>query len=322
MIVSVSKDTKTQSILLQVQGKDNCNLTGLIDLSWTRAPDKNYKQYVFMAIEPIMQRMSINPDSSKKFCIFSSCFLFFWSAYFTYLYFYWASFLAIPFLIFTLYVCRFVYAVCHSWYTRFAPLLIVVACLGICTCLLLLPTNAVFLSLSSTIFLPQLLHTAISNQRPLPEYYHYILMMLFINFPQFCSLICPVNLFNFEPTIPITSVFFMIQFVNVILLCLQKRMHPRFFLPQGVRRYQTYVYHPKQICLTDEEGKVITCSICLVDLIDPSSKQLKEGQNISNVSKAIMKTPCSHIFHTSCLRPWMIRKLECPTCRAPLPDDS
>ena len=33
----------------------------------------------------------------------------------------------------------------------------------------------------------------------------------------------------------------------------------------------------------------------------------------------IMRTPCNHKFHVSCLVEWMSIKMECPTCRAPLP---
>lgn len=32
-----------------------------------------------------------------------------------------------------------------------------------------------------------------------------------------------------------------------------------------------------------------------------------------------MKTPCNHYFHKDCLVSWADVKLECPTCRAPLP---
>jgi len=34
---------------------------------------------------------------------------------------------------------------------------------------------------------------------------------------------------------------------------------------------------------------------------------------------ARMATPCGHFFHTPCLSRWLAIKLECPTCRGPLP---
>jgi len=30
-------------------------------------------------------------------------------------------------------------------------------------------------------------------------------------------------------------------------------------------------------------------------------------------------TPCDHFFHFGCLQRWMDIKMECPTCRRPLP---
>ncbi len=34
---------------------------------------------------------------------------------------------------------------------------------------------------------------------------------------------------------------------------------------------------------------------------------------------ARMVTPCGHVFHNKCLHKWMDVKMECPTCRQPLP---
>ena len=49
------------------------------------------------------------------------------------------------------------------------------------------------------------------------------------------------------------------------------------------------------------------CAICMcpVEFDEPNS---------------FMITPCHHAFHTECLNRWMDVKLECPTCRAILPD--
>ena len=32
-----------------------------------------------------------------------------------------------------------------------------------------------------------------------------------------------------------------------------------------------------------------------------------------------MGTPCDHLFHATCLRPWIEHNLQCPTCRLALP---
>ena len=52
------------------------------------------------------------------------------------------------------------------------------------------------------------------------------------------------------------------------------------------------------------------CVICMAEIEDISS---------NNSNKIYMISPCNHIFHTECLRKWMEVKLECPTCRHPLP---
>jgi hypothetical protein len=36
-------------------------------------------------------------------------------------------------------------------------------------------------------------------------------------------------------------------------------------------------------------------------------------------SSLYMITPCDHLFHTTCLRPWLDHALQCPTCRLMLP---
>ena len=52
--------------------------------------------------------------------------------------------------------------------------------------------------------------------------------------------------------------------------------------------------------------QVTECVICMseVDMSKLSSRMI---------------TPCNHAFHTECLQKWMEVKLECPTCRQPLP---
>ena len=48
---------------------------------------------------------------------------------------------------------------------------------------------------------------------------------------------------------------------------------------------------------------------------DPFIKRKKNCES----KKKIMITPCKHQFHIKCLKKWMNLKLECPTCRKPLP---
>lgn len=52
----------------------------------------------------------------------------------------------------------------------------------------------------------------------------------------------------------------------------------------------------------------IDCAICMDTLTFPMSR------------RDYMVTPCDHLFHAPCLRQWFQHKLECPTCRMPLPE--
>lgn len=87
--------------------------------------------------------------------------------------------------------------------------------------------------------------------------------------------------------------------------------HPRFFLPK-ICRPVTYSY------FRDVEFERIQekceCIICMTEL----NLGGNESAEILNFSRT-MHTPCKHMFHEDCLGNWMNLKMECPTCRTPLP---
>lgn len=49
------------------------------------------------------------------------------------------------------------------------------------------------------------------------------------------------------------------------------------------------------------------CAICI------------EGFEVNSQEK-LYKTPCGHFFHSSCLKAWGGKKLQCPCCREKIPD--
>ncbi|KAH9792380.1 transmembrane E3 ubiquitin-protein ligase FLY2 [Citrus sinensis] len=87
------------------------------------------------------------------------------------------------------------------------------------------------------------------------------------------------------------------------ILLLQHYLGSRWFIPRQIlpekysyyRRFDQGTYHT-----TD-------CVICMtaIDLMQRSND--------------CMVTPCDHFFHSGCLQRWMDIKMECPTCRRPLP---
>jgi uncharacterized membrane protein YuzA (DUF378 family) len=83
--------------------------------------------------------------------------------------------------------------------------------------------------------------------------------------------------------------------------CGSKRVLPRFMTPWR---------HDYSLSLSTwkSNGGVEDpdCSICTMPLDD--------GEAVAWI------TPCRHVFHPQCLRTWMDQRMECPLCRAPLPD--
>lgn len=57
----------------------------------------------------------------------------------------------------------------------------------------------------------------------------------------------------------------------------------------------------------DASFGAIDCVVCMEPITFPMRQ------------RAYMVTPCDHLFHTQCLRPWMDQALQCPTCRLQLP---
>lgn len=60
---------------------------------------------------------------------------------------------------------------------------------------------------------------------------------------------------------------------------------------------------------------------------DPEALQLQPESSTVHVFRRLscfaathyMKTPCNHDFHIGCLLSWAKHKMDCPTCRQPLP---
>ncbi|KAJ5071767.1 dsc e3 ubiquitin ligase complex subunit 1 [Anaeramoeba ignava] len=83
--------------------------------------------------------------------------------------------------------------------------------------------------------------------------------------------------------------------IQSIVIYLQDKFGSRFFIPKKFLP-QKYNYF-QQRELSDN-----FCVICRCEIEDD-----------------YMITPCNHFFHRTCLQRWMELKLECPTCRSPLP---
>lgn len=74
----------------------------------------------------------------------------------------------------------------------------------------------------------------------------------------------------------------------------------------------------------------IVCPVCLEPLLDDGlfgsedlttnnvGERSSPAENVENTNKlkrSIFALPCRHIFHGSCLLPWLARQTTCPSCR-------
>lgn len=69
-----------------------------------------------------------------------------------------------------------------------------------------------------------------------------------------------------------------------------------------------------------------TCAICMNMLsadtdipFDPAIVDKPYIKRLASKQGEVMRAPCKHTFHISCLVNWMQVKLECPSCRKELP---
>ncbi len=116
---------------------------------------------------------------------------------------------------------------------------------------------------------------------------------------------------------------------KLIIIYIQEYYGPRFFLPKRFfpNSYDYFLNLPDtdlEMCTESAED----CVICLNPLHQNPNINV-ESQSLANnqhpyfqrlvVQRKIMQTPCQHKFHSVCLLQWMTIKMECPTCRNPLP---
>ncbi len=90
---------------------------------------------------------------------------------------------------------------------------------------------------------------------------------------------------------------------QVAVLALQDWLGPRCFVP--------FLFPPPYDFRRPVDAlHVGECVICLGGISEAAIAR-----------REYMVAPCGHFFHATCLLKWMDEKLQCPTCRAPLPAD-
>jgi len=126
------------------------------------------------------------------------------------------------------------------------------------------------------------------------------------------------------------------QAFQILVLLLQDKLGPRFFLPRGFyfAELDTWDYHPilppadiESGAGAHGKGKETDCVICFekIELATPgrtsidmrtSEKEATPGSGVFDGVRrganrmSYMVPPCHHIAHTSCLESWAAIKME------------
>ncbi|XP_048439991.1 transmembrane E3 ubiquitin-protein ligase FLY2 isoform X1 [Pyrus x bretschneideri] len=159
------------------------------------------------------------------------------------------------------------------------------------------------LLLMYSFWIPQIITNVIRDSRK-PLHPHYILGMTVTRLAIPLYIFgCPNNFMRIEPDKSWCICLGVFIGLQASILLLQHYLGSRWFIPRQILP-EKYSYCRR---LDQNTNRTTDCVICMtaVDLTQRSNDR--------------MVTPCDHCFHSGCLQRWMDIKMECPTCRRPLP---
>ncbi|KAH8484469.1 hypothetical protein H0E87_028803 [Populus deltoides] len=159
------------------------------------------------------------------------------------------------------------------------------------------------LLLMYSFWIPQIITNVIRDSRK-PLHPHYILGMTVTRLAIPLYIFgCPYNFMRIEPEKTwciCLSIFIGLQ---ASILLLQHYLGSRCFIPRQILP-EKYCYYRR---FDKDANHATDCVICMTSI------------DLTHRSNDCMVTPCDHFFHSGCLQRWMDIKMECPTCRRPLP---
>lgn len=152
-------------------------------------------------------------------------------------------------------------------------------------------------------WIPQIITNVIRDSRK-PLHPHYIIGITItrIAIPLYVFG-CPHNFMRIEPDRNWCICLAAFIGIQAAILLLQHYFGSRCFIPRQILP-DKYSYYRR---FDQGSSQAIDCVICMTSI--------ELGQR----SNDCMVTPCDHFFHSGCLQRWMDIKMECPTCRRPLP---
>jgi len=159
------------------------------------------------------------------------------------------------------------------------------------------------LLLMYSFWIPQII-TNIARDSRKPLHPHYIIGMSVTRLAIPLYLFgCPNNFMRIEPDKNWCISLGVFIGLQASILLLQHYLGSRCFIPRQILP-EKYSYYRR---FDPETNHATDCVICMTAI------------NLTQRSNDCMVTPCDHFFHSGCLQRWMDIKMECPTCRRPLP---
>lgn len=176
------------------------------------------------------------------------------------------------------------------------------------------------LMLVYSFWIPQIVHCARTDVRqPLRPLYIVGMSITRLLLPLYLYG-CPSNVLRIPPSPAFCVLLVSWLFLQAAVLLCQSAWGPRWFVPKRFLPAK-YDYHRPVVPREVAEGVLDSSA-------GPTDVETGDGgvecvicMNPADVGQARerMVTPCNHFFHNHCLERWMDVKMECPTCRRPLP---
>ena len=191
--------------------------------------------------------------------------------------------------------------------------------------------------LYSLLWLGQIIYSIRKGTKP-PMSYPYILFSSFSKLSIcFYVKVYKNNVYNYRQNYSTMFSVSLIVIIEVIIICLQKYLGPKFIIPKKFRKKgYNYYRNENEISQNDKE---IDCVICLNKIGNNVNQEEDEENNnikrnwlikilikyLEKLKKReknrgnIMITPCNHIYHAKCLELWLNVKNQCPYCTQNIP---
>ncbi|KAJ7948332.1 transmembrane E3 ubiquitin-protein ligase 1-like [Quillaja saponaria] len=159
------------------------------------------------------------------------------------------------------------------------------------------------LLLMYSFWIPQIVTNVVRDSRK-PLHPHYILGLTVtrLAIPLYVFG-CPYNFMRIAPDKTWCICLCVFIGLQAAILLVQHYLGSRWFIPHQILP-EKYSYYRR---FDQDLSHATDCVICMTAI------------EVRQRSNDCMVTPCDHFFHSGCLQRWMDIKMECPTCRRPLP---